>query len=214
MKIIVPEKFANHLSSPNYVSDCLNHYWNKHDKILLPAMESRLIGLKAEWENASKYPETFKAFYGDGNVVDTTSKFRSFTRLALGYNLPFGTFTPKNVRFELFSENAYDLKVNGKMGKKVTKDHIFGTTEVGVQMFDNYLNSNWDMDYMLNEYIPQTLYQYSLCRLLKSEHQKEDNDDTNGVARGKHTLTEKISLLHYKESGIPLPLQVYKLGII
>ena len=67
---------------------------------------------------------------------------------------------------------------------------------------------------MLNEYIPQTLYQYSLCRLLKSEHQKEDKDDTNGVARGKHTLMEKINLLHYKESNIPLPLRVHKLGIM
>ena len=126
----------------------------------------------------------------------------------------FGTFIPKNIRFELFSENAYDLKINGKMGKKITKDHIFGTTEVGIQMFDTYKDSDWDTDYMLNEYIPQTLYQYSLCRLLKSEHQKEDKDDTNGVARGKHTMKEKISLLHYKESGITLPLKVHKLGII
>ena len=214
MKIILPEKFAKHLSSPDYVNDCLNHYWDSHNMTLLPAMESRLLGLKAEWLNALKYPETFKLFYGDGDVINTTSKFRSFTRLALGYNIPFGTFIPKNIRFELFSENAYDLKINGKMGKKITKDHIFGTTEVGIQMFDTYKDSDWDTDYMLNEYIPQTLYQYSLCRLLKSEHQKEDKDDTNGVARGKHTMKEKISLLHYKESGITLPLKVHKLGII
>tara|TARA_R110000824_G_scaffold146267_16_gene315006 strand:- start:2607 stop:3251 length:645 start_codon:yes stop_codon:yes gene_type:complete len=214
MKITLPQKFAKHLTSPNYVNDCLNYYWDTHGMALLPAMESRLLGLKAEWLNALKYPETFKLFYGDGDIINTTSKFRSFTRLALGYNIPFGTFIPKNIRFELFSENAYDLKINGKMGKKITKDHIFGTTEVGIQMFDAYKDSDWDTDYMLNEYIPQTLYQYSLCRLLKSEHQKEDKDDTNGVARGKHTLNEKISLLHYKESNITLPLKVHKLGIL
>ena len=214
MRITIPEKFTKHLSSPNYVNDGLNHYWNKHNKILLPAIESRLIGLRGEWENASKYSETFETFYGGGDIINTTSKFRSFTRLALGYNTLFGTFIAKNVRFELFSESAYNLKVNRKMGKKVTTDHIFGTTEVGVQMLNTYKDNNWDMDYMLNEYIPKTLYQYSLCRLLKSEHQKENEDDTNGVARGKHTLTEKMSLLHYKESGIPLPLRVHKLGIM
>ena len=115
MKIILPEKFAKHLSSPDYVNDCLNHYWDSHNMTLLPAMESRLLGLKAEWLNALKYPETFKLFYGDGDVINTTSKFRSFTRLALGYNIPFGTFIPKNIRFELFSENAYDLKINGNL---------------------------------------------------------------------------------------------------
>ena len=214
MKITLPEKFAKHISSPDYVNDCLNYYWNNNNPTLLPAIESRLIGLRAEWENASKYPETFKKFYGNGDIINKTSRFRAYTRLATGYNLPFGTFIPTNVRFELFSEGAYDLKVNGKMGKKVTKDHIFGTTEVGTQMFNTYKESDWDMDYMLNEYVPQTLYQFSLCRILKSEHQKENDDDTNGVARGKHTLNEKISLLHYKESGITLPLKVLKLGII
>ena len=59
MKITLPQKFAKHLTSPNYVNDCLNYYWDTHGMALLPAMESRLLGLKAEWLNALKYPETF-----------------------------------------------------------------------------------------------------------------------------------------------------------
>jgi hypothetical protein len=213
MKIILPENFAKHLSSPDYVNDCLNYYWTDNKITLLPAMESRLIGLRAEWENASKYPETFAMFYGDGDLKTRTSKFRSFTRLAIGYQLLFGTFIPKATRFELFSEGAYHLKKKRKMGKKVTKDHIFGTTRTGVEAFSTYEDSGWDLDYMLNEYVPQTLYQHIVCRLLKGEHQKEDEDDTNGVARDKHSLEEKISLLHYKESNVPLPLRVHRLGI-
>jgi len=214
MKIILPEKFAKHLSSPNYVNNCLNYYWNKHNKILLPAIESRLIGLRGEWENASKYPDTFKAFYGNGDIINQTSVFRSYTRLASGYNIKFNTFKTTILRFELFSEAAYALKLDKKIGNKLTPDHIFGTTEVGVQMFEAYKNSYWDLDYMLNEYIPKNIYQHSICRILKSEHQKENKDDSNGIARGKHTLNEKISMLHYKESGIPLPLRVHKLGIM
>ena len=37
-------------------------------------------------------------------------------------------------------------------------------------------------------------------------HQKENEDDTNGVARGEHTLEQKMLLEHYTEVGIPLPL--------
>ena len=214
MRITIPEQFAKCLTSPDYVNDCLNHYWKNKSGILIPAIESRLSGLKAEWENASKYPETFTMFYGNGDIVDKTSKYRSFLRLASGYNILFGTFIPANTRFELFTEEAYSLKLNNKIGNKTTKDHIFGTTTIGVQMFTAYIDSNWNMEYMLNEYIPQTLYQSSICRMLKSEHQKENVDDTNGVARGKHTLIEKINLLHYKESNIPLPLRVHKLGIM
>tara|TARA_Y100000310_G_C20390357_1_gene672452 strand:+ start:135 stop:779 length:645 start_codon:yes stop_codon:yes gene_type:complete len=214
MNIQLPEKLAKYLSAPNYVNDCLNYYFRNTYKDIKPAVESRLLGLQTEWDNASKYPEVFERFYGDGDVVNTTSKFRSFLRLAGGYNVLFGTFTAKNTRFELFTNDAYILKINKKIGKKLTADHIFGTTEIGVQMFIEYESSGWDIKHMIEEYIPQTLYQSSLCRMLKTEHQKEDDDDTNGVARGKHSLQEKISLNHYKEVGISLPLQVYRLGII
>ena len=43
--------------------------------------------------------------------------------------------------------------------------------------------------------------------MLKSEHQKQDEDDTTGVARGKHTIEEKISMKHY-EGIVDLPLVV------
>jgi len=214
MRITIPEQFAKCLTSPDYVNDCLNYYWKNKSGILIPAIESRLLALKTEWKNASKYPETFEAFYGNGNIINRTSKYRSFLRLAGGYNILFGTFISDNTRFELYSEDAYELKLTRKIGKKLTSDHIFGTTEIGVKMFKNYVDSNWDVKYMSNEYVPQTLHLNCICRILKSEHQKENVDDTSGVARGKHTLIEKVRLLHYIECGIPLPLQVHKLGII
>ena len=63
-----------------------------------------------------------------------------------------------------------------------------------------------DLEYMLENYIPETMYQHIICEMLKSEHQ--ETDDKPGVARGKHTLDEKILLNHYKEVGIITPLIV------
>ena len=211
--IKLPENFAKHLSAPNYINDCLNYYYKNTYTDIRPAVESRLLGLKTEWVHASKYPKVFKSIYGNGDVVNTTSKFRSFLRLACGYNILQGTFTSKNTRFELFTNDAFVLKINRQIGKKLTADHIFGTTEIGVQMFNAYENSDWDIKYIVEKYIPQTLYQNILCRMLITEHQKEFDEDVNGVARGKHTMEEKMSLQHYKEVNIPLPLKVHRLGI-
>ena len=42
-------------------------------------------------------------------------------------------------------------------------------------------------------------------------YQKENEDDTTGVARGKHTMEQKIALEHYK-GVIPLPLVIDRKG--
>ena len=55
------------------------------------------------------------------------------------------------------------------------------------------------------------MYQYLQARILKGEHQKENEDDTTGVARGKHTMEQKIALEHYK-GVIPLPLVIDRKG--
>ena len=209
----LPNELAKYLQSPNYVNDCLNYYLKNKYQQIKPAVEGRLLGLKSEWDNVSQNPQVFELLYGSGDLINRTSKFRSFLRLAGGYNILFGTFTSKNTRFELFTNEAYDLKLQGKIGKNLTNDHMFGTTKIGVEMFTSY-STDWDVERMVEEYIPQTLYQQMICRMLKSQHQKEEEDGKKGVAREKHSLEEKISLVHYKEADIPLPLVVNRLGLI
>ena len=205
--IIIPEQFAINLNDADYVNKCLNDYWDSYSDMTIPTVEARLLGLKTEYLYAlSKLPET-EWYYGTGNLVDETSKFRSYTRLGIGYNLPLYNFTSSKLGFQIYSENAYMLKIQKKIGKNLTYDHIFGVTEVGVETFSKYLNCDWDLDYIVNEYIPNNLYQHFECRMLKSEHQKQDEDDTTGVARGKHTIEEKISMKHY-EGIVDLPLVV------
>jgi hypothetical protein len=207
--IRLPDNFSKVISSPDYVEVRLNQYWNNYSDYNIPAIRARLLGMKTEYQYAMDNQPNTEWYYGTGNL-DKTSKFRSHTRLDIGYGLPLKDFYTKTLGFELFSEKALQLKLDRKMGKQVVKDHIFGSTEIGVQNFKTYIESEWDLDYMTNEYIPQTLYQHFISRLHKSEHQKEEADDKSGVARGKHTIEEKTSLLHYKEVDIPLPLKVVR----
>tara|TARA_A100001201_G_C4085071_1_gene200183 strand:+ start:1274 stop:1903 length:630 start_codon:yes stop_codon:yes gene_type:complete len=207
--ILLPEKFSKVIDDPTWVNTCLINYWQTYRKYNIPCIEGRLLGMKEEYTHAMKYlPET-EWYYGNGDLEQIT-KFRSHTRLDIGYGLPLINFNTKALRFELFSQGAYELKLARKMGKQVVKDHTFGTTEVGVTTFKVYKESEWDLDFMTNEYIPNTLYQYTITKLLKKEHQKIDEDDKNGVARGKHTIEEKNQLAHYKEVNIPIPLIAHR----
>tara|TARA_R110002020_G_scaffold420545_1_gene629684 strand:+ start:1180 stop:1815 length:636 start_codon:yes stop_codon:yes gene_type:complete len=208
--IIIPEQFAINLNDADYVNKCLNDYWDSYSDMTIPAVEARLLGLKTEYQYAiEKRPET-KWYYGTGDVKNETSKYRSYLRLGIGYNLPLYKFTSKILGFEIFSKEAYILKIKKMIGKNLTKDHIFGVTDVGIETFSNYICCDWDLDYMVNEYIPNNLYQHFECRMLKSEHQKQDEYDTNGVARGKHTIEEKISMKHY-EDVVDLPLVINRI---
>jgi len=209
--IRLPDNFSKVIFDSDYVEHCLNRYWIDYGLHNIPAISARLLGMKTEYQYAMDNLPNTEWYYGTGNL-DEKSKFRSHTRLDIGYGLPLKDFNTNTLGFEFFTEKALQLKLARKMGKQVVNDHIFGSTEIGVQTFKTYMESGWNLTYMTNEYIPQTLYQHLICRLHKSEHQKEDKNDKNGVARGKHTMEEKISLLHYREVDIPLPLHVFRGG--
>ena len=191
-------------------NDGLNNYWLSNKDKLRGYFYSKLKGVEAEFKTAMTnpyYSDLFKDYYSNGDVENNKGKFRSFLRMPLGYNALVVQPTKKQLGFELFSQQAYNMKLARQLSQTVV-DHILGVTEVGVQTFIEYRDQNWNTEYMCEEWLPNNLQLYLTCRLLKSEHQKEDDNDSNGVARGQHTLQEKIMLDHYKESGIPTPLIV------
>jgi len=201
----LPNDFAKQLSDADYVNDCIQYYLSNKYEYIKPTIKGRLLGLKAEWLNALKYPELFEKLYSNGDLKNKTGMFRSYLRLASGYNLLHRTFSPSTIGFQLHTKKAFIAK-QSKSNQVITSDHIFGTTTSGVEMFTAFNNSDFDLDYMVDIYIPDSMYQNIVCEMLKSEHQ--ETDDKPGVARGKHTLEEKILLNHYKEVGIVTPLIV------
>jgi hypothetical protein len=207
--IRLPDNFSKVIFDSDYVEHRLNTYWQNYSDYNIGAIKGRLLSTKGEYlYGVSELPNT-EWYFGTGNL-DETSKFTAHLRLEIGYGLPLINFNMSTLGFQFFSEKALQLKLARKMGKQVVDDHIFGSTEIGKKTFKTYMESEWDLDYMTNEYIPQTLYQHLICRLHKFEHQKEKAGAKSGVARNKHSMEEKISLLHYNEADIPLPLHVFR----
>ena len=134
---------------------------------------------------------------GDLDDSDTTSTFKSTLRHTLGYNLLTPVLSPSIV--QLFSEKALELKQKRKMSNKCTDDHLFGVTDVGISIFLAYKNSGWNIDDIVNKWIPKHLYLWLTVKILKKEHQGE-----NSIARAEHTLEEKINLVHYTDKNIPI----------
>ena len=86
--IRIPEQFALNLNDADYVNKCLNDYWDSYSVMTIPTVEARLLGLKTEYQYAIEKRLETKWYYGTGDVKNETSKFRSFLRLGIGYNLP------------------------------------------------------------------------------------------------------------------------------
>ena len=187
----------NKIDNSDLVESRLSDYWNENKGTIKGYLRGSLLGDKVKLETlqSTLNSEDIDKYVGDLDKPNTTSKYKSSLRLSLGYGGLTPTLTHKMIG--LYSERALDLKLNKKMGKKCVDDHLFGVTEVGNAMFMKYKNSGWDLNYVLNEWLPQHLYLWLQVKILKTEHQGDGS-----VKRGKHTLQEKISLVHYDEANI------------
>ena len=197
--IKLPKQMRDKIDNYSLVEDRLSDYWDTNKEIIQGYLKGRLLGVKAEFESHNRIfystDDIFNKYIGDLDDPNTTSKFKSTLRLTLGYGGLTPTLTQSMVG--LFSEEALELKLNKKMGKKCVDDHLFGVTEVGNAMFMEYKNSFWDTNYIVNEWLPKHLFLWLQVKILKTEHQGDGS-----IKRGKHTLNEKISLAHYEEANI------------
>ena len=195
--IKLPQNMKNKIDNSDLVESRLSDYWNENKGTIKGYLRGSLLGDKVKLETlqSTLNSEDIDKYVGDLDKPNTTSKYKSSLRLSLGYGGLTPTLTHKMIG--LYSERALDLKLNKKMGKKCVDDHLFGVTEVGNAMFMEYKNSGWDLNYVLNEWLPQHLYLWLQVKILKTEHQGDGS-----VKRGKHTLQEKISLVHYDEANI------------
>lgn len=74
---------------------------------------------------------------------------------------------------------------------KRTDDHVFGVVEIGMQIHKSFEESNFNIDYMVNEWLYENLYLWMTIKVTKSEHKKDS------IIQNIHTLEEKKQLKHY-----------------
>jgi hypothetical protein len=224
-KIILPDSFRNILTQPDYVEDGMNRYWNKYEKDIIHWIGPQLVGEKTKYElyekNGSKYFSTDLDEPENGY-----GKFRSCLRHPLGYSgLP--EITPKTLGFQIWSESALRLRqtiTNPRARACLTSaggiipksgpganviDHLTGTTASGVRIFKIYRDSDWDLNYILDEWLPNSLINYLTVLIRHEEHQEDKETGKKGIPRGDvFSLEEKLAGQHYQHAGVPLPLKV------
>ncbi len=84
------------------------------------------------------------------------------------------------------------IKTQDSVTKPNTKDHVFGTVEIGKFIHSEFEKNSFDIDYMVNEWLYENLWLWMTIKVSKEEHKKEN------IERNSHTLNEKKELRHYK----------------
>ena len=206
-KILLPKNFRKIITQPDYVEHRLSKFWNKHkeetQKWLGPELQAQKLKYELYSNNGSKYfsKDLDNPPHGQGN-------FRTGLRHGLGYTaLP--EFSPNKLGFKLFSDKAFKFLIEDSTDNRLTDDHFFGTRPIGSTLFKKYVNSDFNLDYILNEYLPSNIFKFLKVSILDRGEHTKDNKGNPGIARGDvYSIEEKIEGLHYKAAGITLPLIV------
>ena len=84
---------------------------------------------------------------------------------------------------------------------KIVKDHVFGATLAGKVFFEEFEKWNYDIDYMVNTWLPNNIFIFAVIEIEKEEHNKLGTDAT---------VSEKRQLEHYAAAGIELTYEPVK----
>ncbi len=71
-------------------------------------------------------------------------------------------------------------------------DHLFGTQLIGEYVHKVLKKSNYNIDWMVDEWLYDHLFLWAKIKLTKKEHHKDN------VIRNEHTIEQKLNLEHYK----------------
>ena len=107
-------------------------------------------------------------------------------RLSFAYNM---LHSSKYVNSGLCSKDCYEFIKNGKSSKLV-KDHFYGVTAVSEEIRINFEKSNFDIDYMVNEWLPKNYHLFVTWYVTPEEHKKDN------IIRAEHTIEEKDNFKH------------------
>ena len=208
MNIKLPDNFKKIITFPDYIESSLSSYWRKNKKDvhdwLGPVLKSqKLLYYELEKTNSRVFSTNLD------NPKRGEGKFKSQLRFNLGYGALL-SFSDTQLGFKLYSQKAFDFLKEERTDNEITGDHFFGTTPTGASLFKKYRDVDWNLDYILNDYIPNGLYKFLRVNILDvGEHTKGQNGNS-GIVRGDKlfNMEEKEKGLHYSTAGIALPLLV------
>lgn len=77
-----------------------------------------------------------------------------------------------------------------------TDDHIFGATLAGNQLFKAFKDWDYNIDYMVNHWLPDNIWLFCSATITKKEHGMLESHG--------HTVSQKLNFVHYEECNIKL----------
>jgi hypothetical protein len=161
---------------------------------------------KIEYLN-SKFEDYLNGFEGmmtKKKIVNTKPEQESINnhkRLLFGY----GQFGISGGNIGLISQNAFNIKKDLKYDEYktlLTYDHIFGCLLVGGLAVDTYIKSNYDVGFMIYEWLPKHLHLWTSILVTKEEH-STITSNTNQLTKSENPNSEleynlKRNMEHYK----------------
>ena len=115
-------------------------------------------------------------------------QWMALRRLDYGYNL--FVFNGTQIQDSgLCTKKCLTYVKNRKKGKLV-KDHFFGVTEASVVLRDEFEKCNFDIEYMLNEWLPKNYHLYLTWYVTPEEHKGKN------ITRAGHSIEEKDNFEH------------------
>ena len=164
------KKIIHKVSALNFIQEFnkikRDKYWEKNEQ---------------KWK--TKFKEALEILQLTLKRRHSTDRIRNIQRLILGYSafcsqrgLPSGI-------------ESFESSISSKSIKR-TSDHVFGATMIGEQIIVELTKRNYDIDYMVNEWLYKNLYLWMTITLTKDQH--------DFIPRNIHSFKEKLKLVHYK----------------
>ena len=121
-------------------------------------------------------------------TAEVEKEWHTMRRLGWGYNI---YNAQRKLDSKLCTLACYDYIRDGKWSKLV-KDHFFGVTLAAEEVRAAFEKSNFDIDYMVDEWLPENFYIFLKWTVTPEEHKKEN------ISRAEHTREEKNNWKHIK----------------
>jgi len=106
-----------------------------------------------------------------------------------GYNI-FNNNKATDSRLMTEDCAQYIIQGSDVSKKMVTFDHYFGTTEVADEVRRTFIDVNYDIGCMANEWLPENYHLFLKWRVTREEHRKDN------IVRAEHTIQEKDEFKH------------------
>ena len=147
--------------------------WNKHNQRFIMFFNYVLVRL-----------ERIDNYYIPNNLLPPNILEQGIYRLELGYH---GIGKPQGIPSKIMSKDSSILN-----SKDCVNDHLLGATEIGKYIHDKFKKENYNIDWMVKNWLFENLFLWGTVKVTKEEHKSK-----NILRNSDHPIEQKSNFEHY-----------------